>query len=178
VRQNILKITPLLVLLLVIFAGRSYVLNVLKDDSVEIVQKMDEKKVPNVAPANIMITVEGERISIKKSLRLSNTDTFIEAMESLREEGYISFERLAYIDGMRITAINNIESNDINEWRVFLSMKEGQSTSADPLLFDDYELNILKQAEGAEVDITQYIDTMNIIDEGDYRIVYIKISDM
>ncbi|KKS21352.1 MAG: hypothetical protein UU80_C0030G0004 [candidate division WWE3 bacterium GW2011_GWA1_41_8] len=82
-------------------------------------QKEEPKRVLEVKPVKVKLTIEQTGGSKEYSVELQNIDTVLDLLEEVREDQGFIYEKTAYTYGTIIDGIEGIKAPEGYMWRIF-----------------------------------------------------------
>lgn len=140
------KIKKILIPLYILFLIGSffYVRSVVKEKSVDVDQK-EEEKVVEVKPVTVFLKYDG----ITQKMKMKNVETVLDLLETLRDDGKIIFEKTLYTYGIELDHFNRVVAPEGYHWRVFYKDQDITDSMGNVNLEDNstYEVKLVEKAK-------------------------------
>ncbi|KKS18743.1 MAG: hypothetical protein UU77_C0069G0004 [candidate division WWE3 bacterium GW2011_GWC1_41_7] len=118
---NNLKLKKYLIVayIILLVGGYFYINSILDVNKVSVDQKEEPKRVLEVKPVKVKLTIELTGGSKEYSVELQNIDTVLDLLEEVREDQGFIYEKTAYTYGTIIDGIEGIKAPEGYMWRIF-----------------------------------------------------------
>ena len=118
---NNLKLKKYLIVayIILLVGGYFYINSILDVNKVSVDQKEEPKRVLEVKPVKVKLTIEQTGGSKEYSVELQNIDTVLDLLEEVREDQGFIYEKTAYTYGTIIDGIEGIKAPEGYMWRIF-----------------------------------------------------------
>lgn len=178
---TIAKLKKISITFVVLFFVLSYifVINTLGKEEVKVEEKQSKSEnIIEEKPVRVTLNINGSPYfgfqTINK--RMQNTQTILDLLEILRDDGFLTYERTFYTYGVEIDNINGFIPPENEKWSVFVSIENEKSISDlknNVGLEQKYE-ELLNEALTNSIDISDHIGNINLVDGATYDI---KLSE-